>query len=246
MRKIAITVTLRLMSLLFASQAFASEETPAAMLRRVDAYRSSFDNFSVDVELTSVSGARSETQRFRVYGRGSDRSVVEFLAPQSEKGKYLLMLRDAMWIYLPSASRPIRISPMQRLLGQASNGDVARTSFTVDYEAKGVTHEVVEGRGAAVLELAAKDPSLAYGRVRLWVDEGTAEPIRADFYVASGKAIKRAWYRGFMRSGDRRVVETIEIEDLLRAGSRTVMKYSSLAPRETPERMFTREALGKW
>jgi len=53
-----------------------------------------------------------------------------------------------------SASRPIRISPLQRLMGQASNGDVARTSFTVDYNAKSATEEdgawVIELEGAVV------------------------------------------------------------------------------------------------
>ena len=62
------------------------------------------------------------------------------------------MLRDAMWIYMPTASRPIRISPLQRLMGQASNGDVARTNFATDYDAKSVT----EDGDAFVLDLVAK------------------------------------------------------------------------------------------
>lgn len=246
MERLWIPLVLRFVSLLFAAQALAAEETPADVLRRVDGHRSTLENFSVDVDLTSISKERTETSRFRVFGRGTDRSVVEFLAPQSEKGKYLLMLRDAMWIYLPSASRPIRISPLQRLMGQASNGDVARTSFSVDYEARSVTREPLEGREAAVLELVAKDPAIAYGRVRLWVHPDTGEPIRADFYVVSGKLIKRAWYRGFSGTGARRTVDRIEIEDLLRAGNRTILTYSNVTPRSTPERMFTREALGKW
>src|SRR5215212_7483231 len=93
-------------------------EDAAAILQRSDAYRNALDSFSIDVELTSFTGTRSESSKFRVYGKGSDRSVVEFVAPAAEKGKFLLMLRDGMWIYLPSASRPIRISPLQRLMGQ--------------------------------------------------------------------------------------------------------------------------------
>ena len=161
----------------------------ALILSRVDAYRNALESFSVDVDLTSITAnGHTESSKFRVYGKGSDRSIVEFTAPQSEKGKYLLMLRDAMWIYMPSASRPIRISPLQRLMGQASNGDVARTSFTVDY----VPQAIAEEQDAWVLDLGAKDPSVAYNRVRLWVDKKTFEPRRADFYVVSGKLIKRA------------------------------------------------------
>ncbi len=43
------------------------------------------------------------------------------------------MLGDDMWIYLPDTSRPVRITPLERLSGDASNGDVARTNYAVDY-----------------------------------------------------------------------------------------------------------------
>src|SRR3954453_16655391 len=105
----------------------------AAILAKVDAGRNPLNSFSADVAIPSTSGSETESSRFLVYGKGSDRSVVEFVAPATEKAKFLLMLRDAMWIYMPATSRPIRISPLQRLMGQASNGDVARTNFAVDY-----------------------------------------------------------------------------------------------------------------
>ena len=87
----------------------------ASVLARADVFRNPIESFSIDVELTSiVPSGKTDVSRFRVYGKGSDRSIVEFTFPQTEKGKYLLMLRDAMWIYMPTASRPIRISPLQR------------------------------------------------------------------------------------------------------------------------------------
>ncbi|MDQ3280278.1 MAG: outer membrane lipoprotein-sorting protein [Acidobacteriota bacterium] len=229
-----------LLTLLFAMPVLADDAN--AILKRSDAYRGSLDSFSIDVDLTTFEGRQSQTSKFRVYAKGSDRSIVEFLAPATEKGRRLLMLRDAMWIYMPSSSRPIRISPMQRLMGQASNGDVARTSFAIDYTA---TSAAEEG-DAWVLELAAKDPAMSYKRIRLWVDRATHEPRRADFYVASGKLLKRAHYKRFDTLAGRRVVTEIEIEDLLRSGHRTVMHYANLTARENPDKMFTKDALGKW
>ena len=219
----------------------------ATILAKVDQVRAPLDSFSIDVDLTAVTPHDApESSKFRVYGKGSDRSVVEFVAPATEKGKVMLMLRDALWIYMPSASRPIRISPLQRLMGQASNGDVARTSFTVDYVAKSVTDGDFDGHKAFVLDLAAKDSDIAYNRVQLWIDKTSYEPLRADFYVVSGKLIKRALYREFGVMAGRRVVTSIEIDDLLRNGYRTTMRYSNLTPRENPERMFTKDELGKW
>lgn len=236
----------RMFMLLLLTASIARADDAAMLLAHTDAYRASMNSFSIDVDLTNHEGAKTETSKIRVYGRGSDRSVVEFLAPATDKGRYLLMLRDAMWIYLPSASRPIRISPLQRLMGQASNGDVARTSFTVDYHARSASEEDVDGRKAWALELEAKDPGLSYKRVRLVIDAATHEPIRADFYAVSGKLLKRAHYRKFAVMAGRRMVSEIEIEDMLRTGRRTVMAYSALTARDNPEKMFTRDALGRW
>lgn len=230
-------------ALFFAALPLLADDKAAAVLARSDVFRNPIESFSVDVELTSfATGGKTDTSRFRVYGKSSDRSVVEFTFPQTEKGKYLLMLRDAMWIYLPTASRPIRISPLQRLMGQASNGDVARTSFTVDYNATAVADD----GDAFVIDLMAKDPSVAYNRVRLWIDKQSYEPRRADFYVVSGKLIKRATYKAYGTMAGRRVVTEIEIDDLLRPGNRTVMRYANLTPKENAEKMFTKDALGKW
>jgi outer membrane lipoprotein-sorting protein len=227
----------------FALPMRGADDNAASVLARADVFRNPIDSFSVDIELTSFApGGRTDTSRFRVYGKGNDRSIVEFIFPQTEKGKYLLMLRDAMWIYIPTASRPIRISPLQRLMGQASNGDVARTNFSIDYDAK----SVAEDGDTFVVDLLAKDPAVAYNRVRLWIDKQSYEPRRADFYVVSGKLIKRANYLQYGTMAGRRVVTEVEIDDLLRPGNRTVMRYANLTPKENAEKMFTKDALGKW
>ena len=229
-----------LILLLFATNALAAD--PNAVLRKVDEFRNPFDSFAIDVELTSFTKQHSDVSRYHVSGKGSDRSLVEFTWPQSERGKYLLMLRDAMWIYMPDTSRPIRISPLQRLAGQASNGDVARTNFTIDYNPQ----SVAEDGDAYVIDLLAKDPAVAYNRVKLWVDRTTYQPQRADFYVVSGKLIKRAWYREFGQMAGHRVVTAIEIEDLLRPGNRTLMRYANLQVKDNPDKMFNRESMGRW
>ena len=213
----------------------------ATVLARTDVFRNPMASFSVDVELTSIAPDGTtrdlEVPRLR---KGSDRSVVEFTAPQTEKGKFLLMLRDAMWIYMPSASRPIRISPLQRLMGQASNGDVARTNFTVDYHATAVA----EDGDAFVLDLAAKDPVRRL-QPRAAVDRQASLTSRAAPTSTScrGKLIKRALRYG--RWPAARVTES-RSTTLLRPGNRTVMRYANRVARENPEKMFTKDALGKW
>jgi outer membrane lipoprotein-sorting protein len=224
----------------------AQAQDASAILKQVDAFRNPLESFALDVQLTSFRNTQSETSAFRVYGQGSDKSLVEFRSPAAEQGKYLLMLRDAMWMYMPSTSRPIRISPLQRLMGEASNGDVARTNFTVDYVPELAGEEEVEGRSTYVLDLKARDPDLSYSRVKLWVAKRNYQPIKADFYVVSGKLMKRAFYRDFGMMNGSRVVTKIEIQDVVRPGHRTVMQYSDLQVKKLPEKMFNKNYLGKW
>jgi outer membrane lipoprotein-sorting protein len=224
----------------------AQAQDAAEILRRVDAFRNPLDSFTVDVELTSYRGEKTETSRVRVYTQNNDKSLVEFRSPASEKGKYLLMVRDAMWIYLPGTSRPIRISPMQRLMGDASNGDVARTNYSTDYVPQLVKDETSGEQDAFVLDLKARDPELSYTRIKLWVDKKAYRPLRAEFYVSSGKLMKRAVFKGFDTLGGQVAVTTIEIQDAVRPGHRTLMQYSNLQSQKHAEKMFNKDYLGKW
>lgn len=221
-------------------------EDPNRILKHVDALRNPLDDFSLDIELTSYRNSDSEVWRLRVHGQGKDRSLVEFVAPATERGKYLLMLRDGMWIYVPNTSRPIRISPLQRLMGEASNGDVARTNYSTDYEVAEVAEGEEDGRPATVLDLKAKDDNLSYTRVRLWVSRDGNAPLRADYYVTSGKLVKRLYFREFGTISGSRMVTKVEILDVVRPDRRTVMSYSRLEAKRLPEKMFQPGYLGKW
>src|SRR5205807_8596019 len=123
-----------------------------------------------------------------VYSKGSEKTYVEFMSPQ-EKGRHLLMLTDDMWIYLPDTSRPVRITPLERLSGNASNGDVARTNYAVDYDVAYLRRENAEGPGGAadchVLELTAKRKGATYRKIHYWLRTDNGLPYKADFFVVS-------------------------------------------------------------
>ncbi len=237
-----------LLALSVSTPAMSADSTndAVAILKKVDVLRNPLDSFVIDVKLTSHRKDETESRSFRVYGQGDDKSLVEFVSPASERGQYLLMLRDAMWIYIPNTSRPIRISPLQRLMGEASNGDVARTNYSVDYIPKLVGEDELEGVRALVLELTARDQDMSYRKVMLWVESSSYQPIRADFYVASGKLMKRALFNHFGTMNGARAVTGIEIHDLVRPGNWTEMTYSNLQVKKVPDKMFNKNYLGKW
>ncbi len=232
------------LALLLAPSLFAADA--AEILKQVDTFRNPLETFVLDVKVITHRKNESETATFKVFGQGLDKSLVEFVTPASDKGRYLLMLRDAMWIYMPNTRKPIRISPLQRLMGEASNGDVARTNYTVDYLPEVAGEDVVEGVPAYVLELKAKDTDLSYSRVKLWVAKKSFEPIQADFFVVSGMHMKRAYFKDFGMMNGRRTVTGIEIHDVRQKGLWTELKYSGLQQKTLSDKLFNKNYLGKW
>jgi outer membrane lipoprotein-sorting protein len=225
---------------------YAQTPDAAAILKQVDVLRNPLESFQIDVELTSHRKNESETWSFRVFGQGYDKSLVEFVAPAVEKGKFMLMLRDALWIYMPNTRKPIRISPLQRLMGEASNGDVARTNYGVDYVPSLAGEDVLDGVKTYVLDLKAKDEDISYSHVKLWVAKQNYEPIQAEFYVLSGMLMKRAVFREFGILNGRRVITGIDIHDVRQKGFWTHLRYTNLQPKQMADKYFNKNYLGRW
>ncbi len=221
-----------------------------ALLARADDYRNFRGKaFSFDLALTSFDADDGDKSfEMKVEVLDSHTSLVMYDAPVSERGKALLMERNNLWFSSPGASKPIRITPQQRLVGEASNGDVASTDFSGDYAPSLLASEAADGIDCHKLQLDAKPGTLAtYSRVHLWVRADNAQPVRAEFFGPSGKLIKTARYTRFEKvagAGKAQLVE-LEIANPLNPGRRTVMKYRNFKVGELPESHFTVAYLGR-
>ena len=229
-----------------------AEVDPVALLARADEYRSfRGKTFSFDLELESHE-SNSPGRSFRLNARILDphTSLVVYTGPASEQGKALLMDGSNLWFSTPNNSKPIRITPQQRLLGEASNGDVASTDFSGDYNATGAAPDSVDGAATVRLELEPKPGGLAaYGSVKLWVRAADSAPVKADFFGPSGKLLKTAFYRRFVTLpedlGAKRQLTELEIVNALDPGKRTLMRYSAFKLGELPASMFTTTYLSR-
>ncbi|MBI5919494.1 MAG: outer membrane lipoprotein-sorting protein [Nitrosomonadales bacterium] len=145
-----------------------------------------------EIKLTSRDGDKvADEQRFEVRAV-DDASVAETLEPVRFKGSKLLQVGRNMWLTRPGLSKPIPISPRQRLSGQASNGDIAATDYAGDYDAQLAGEEAVDGEACQVLELTAKQKRATYDRIRYWVSAKREVGVKAEFYSLSGKLLKTA------------------------------------------------------
>jgi len=236
-----------------ASPAPSQTSTPAArsvpdpgkLLARSDLSRNGWESYEVVTVIKNyVDGELKEEGSFDTSIKGDDRTLVKFLNADV-KGQYLLMLEDAMWIYMPNTRKPIRITPLQRLLGNASNGDVARTRYAGDYKASLKGEETVDGVECYVLDLAAQREGATYNRVELWVRRVDARPKKAEIYLSSGKHYKTIFYDAFSTVHDRLLLTQMTILDRLREGSKTIMTFSGYTPKEIPEKYFNKDYLEK-
>ncbi len=209
-----------------------------ALLKRSDTFRNGWHSFITRVKITNYeSGKPDEEKLYEVSQKGTDKTYVEFMSPR-EKGRHLLMLGDDMWVYLPDTSRPVRITPLERLSGDASNGDVARTNYAVDYTPVYLRSEKAGDVSCHVLELTAKRKGATYQRILYWVRTDDARPVRAEFYLTSGKHIKSATFDDYAQVGGKTLLRRLTLYDEIRHNSHSLLEYSATSPRELPDKLF--------
>jgi len=209
-----------------------------AILKHSDTYRNGWSSYVLHVKITSFdSGKAGEEKLYEVSQKGTEKTYVEFLSPR-EKGQHLLMLGDDMWVYLPDTSRPVRITPLERLSGDASNGDVARTNYAADYTPAYLRAEKAGGEECHVLSLTARRKGATYQQITFWVRVQDDRPVKAEFRLTSGKLIKSATFDEYATIGGRQQLARMTLYDEIRHNSRSVLEYSGIAPRDLPDKLF--------
>ncbi len=210
-----------------------------------DMSRNGWDSYGVRTTIENYDdGVLKDEGTFDVTVKGLNKTLVKFLNADV-KGQYLLMVDDDMWIYMPNTRKPIRITPLQRLMGNASNGDVARTRYAQDYAATLEREEALSGTPCYVLDLRAKREGATYNRIEYWVAKGTNRPKRAEIYLTSGKHYKTIDFDTYSETSGRQLLTKMTITDRLRNGSTTIMRYDSYGARELPDKYFNKDYLEK-
>ena len=228
-----------------------------SILAASDEVRNPSRPFAVTVTLLEYRSAKlSDENSLTVYSKadaagGQYRTLVRFVAPQRDLNKLMLKSGNDMWFFDPSSQASIRLSPQQRLLGQASNGDVVTVNLAKDYKAELLAEEdTADGekqtRRAYKLGLSAVSPDVTYHRVEMWVDAASSRPIKARFFSESGHLLKTAYYRKYQpQLGRERPTEVVIIDGLDPAWV-TVLRYSDYAWRDIPDAWLQRDYLPRF
>jgi len=187
-------------------------------------------------------GSKKEFIFFTVK-KGKDKVAMLYISPASEKGRATLRLGDNMWLYIPNVGRPIRITSMQSVVGGVfNNADIMRLDYSVEYDAT----ILEQNESEYILNLKARTQTVAYDRLKMWVDKKNIMVTTVECYAASGMLIKTLEFKNVKNFGDGIMrPAVIETSSSLYKGYRSLMIYSGMKLRNFPDEVFTLEYLSR-
>lgn len=207
-------------------------------LATAEQFRGPQQSFVLQGRIETIKAGRSEKMQPYQLLSGEDRKSLVIFTGGTSQGQKVLLQDQQFWLQLPGSRRALRITPLQKLMGEASSGDVATLNWQQDYQLVAAD----EQKDGIQLSLQAKREGLSYQRIELWVSINDQFPLRAEFYLPSGKQAKSA---RFVRSstGETPRVIAMELLDRMHSKDLTVLHYDKVTPKTLPARLFNPQAL---
>lgn len=232
---------------------YARAETAQEIVSRADAVRNPEKPFRGTTTLTEYKAGQPVNRNVLLIFSKIDPAthqffnLVRYIDPPRDAGK-MVLLGHVLWFYDPASKTSVRISPQQRLTGQAAIGDVLTVNLAVDYTATLVGPESIEDathaqRQTFHLDMKAANDNATYNRVEYWVEQGSYRPIKAKFYSDSGRLLKILYYRNFaQRLGADRPGGAVII-DAVDSSLATTVEFSDSKFQDIPDVWFQRDYL---
>lgn len=235
--KTRVFLTVSILFLFILDSTHASERlSPDLLLKMADDVRNPSEVYKMKIGVKTS----STDQIFEVFLKGKDKTLVIVKSPAKDRGRNMLMLDRDFHAYIPNLKKSVRLSLAQKMSGEISNGDIARTRWHGDYKA---TLEKDDG-AESIIFLEGSKPMLTYSKIRLWVNRTNGRPSRAEFLGLDGKTVlKRAKYTSYKNiAGSLRPTELI-IEDV--TGKSSSITILEMNPADLPDSLFTTQSLEK-
>ena len=181
-------------------------------------------------------GRKKEFTMFSVK-KGQDKIAVLFLAPASDKGRSTLRLGDNMWLNIPNIGKPIRITSLQSVVGGVfNNADIMNLDYSAEYNVESVS----EPGGDYLLFLKAKTKTVAYDRLKMWVDKTRKLPTKIECLTEANMLIKTLYFKQVKDFGGGIVrPSVIETDSPLYRDYKSVMIFAKIKKRTFKDEVFT-------
>jgi len=181
-------------------------------------------------------GSKKEFVLFTIK-KGKDRVAALFISPASEKGRSTLRLEDNMWLYIPNVGKPIRITSLQSVVGgMFNNADILRLDYRSEYDV-----ETVQDNGTEyLLNLKAKTNTVAYDKLKMWVNKKNLLPSKIESMTETSMLIKTLHFKEMKDFGDGIIrPSVIETDSPLYKGYKSIMIFAKIKEKEFDDEAFT-------
>lgn len=220
--------------------------TALEIVQQADLYRGfGTDSFAFELVIISHQPEKKPESNGLSVKVKAAQSLVEFIAPNTVKGKAMLFEGRNLWLHIPKTRKVIRISPAQRLMGETSNGDVAATDFSGDYTPTLIDEETVENTACYHLLLEAVETGVTYHKIEYWVAKDSGKPVMSKHFAISGKLLKTAYYKSFITVNGQEKLEKLLLINPLFEGHFTWMIYSNYRKETFSDALFRKENLNR-
>lgn len=224
-----------LLSLILLSNVWAID--PNEIVRKADLKRG-LGNISHSFEV-DITNSSNKNESFIVYFKDVNTNLIDQTAPERARGRKLLMKDYDMWLLTKNVKKPIRISLEQKLTGEVSNGDIARTNYAEDYEAT----LLEETKTSYKLDLRAKNKKVTYGQIHYTVSKKDFAPVEATFFAVSGKELKKAQFSGFKMIDGQMRSTIMTINDYIQKNKISTLEFKNHKKEKFNESLFNKDRL---
>ncbi|MBT6340458.1 MAG: outer membrane lipoprotein-sorting protein [Desulfobacula sp.] len=241
MRYIKMVIIVLFISLQSIMVNAANMEKATALLQESDLSRGNVSGIIWDIDIETETNGKTQKNSLQVLVKGTN-SLAVYQSPSKVKGRKLLMKDRNMWFIKPGLSKPVPISPRQKLLGGASNGDIASTNYAGDYTIESFTKDLFQNEPCFVYELKAKNKKVTYDKIKYWVSEKRRIGLKAQFFTRSGKMFKTAFleydHTILINGEERPFVSKMTILNAMVKTDKTIMAYHNINIREISPSSF--------
>ncbi len=224
-----------LMGVLLTAPAFAIDGTQ--LLAKIDKNMSpeSYESYRKIINI-EPGGSKKEYTYYTVK-KGKDKIVGLFLTPASDKGRSTLRLGDNMWLYIPNVGKPVRITSLQSVVGGVfNNADILALDYAEEYNV-----EKVEEQGKEYLmHLKAKTKTVAYDKLKMWVDKDKSLPIKIECLTEANMLIKTLYLKDIKELGSGIIrPAVVETDSPLYKDYKSIMIFAKIKKRDFKDEVFT-------
>ena len=225
------------------AQKVSEVQSPSEILKKAELHRVPWKSMSLSAFILN----KNIEYEYRVF-YDDRKTLIAYMKPDLERGNLLLMKNEDLWFYVKRTKRPIRITPIQRLSGATSFGDLARLDWSVDYSIEKMTEgkDTIDGVETDIymFDLKTKTKSATYQKIKLTINKINHRPLYSEVYLTSGKLYKTLIFTKYEKIKGTVINTQIKFIDNFSKGKESIINFKSIQKeKKIPSRYYLKTSL---